>query len=913
MLEQTCNSNTPTPTNNLSTSIRMADSSDDHTPTTTSPVEDDHSTSSTESAGEGRNAIVIRSSKPTKKLGGRRFGDGRRRRLEIQKFISDTSKIKVQEDVTAVLKALKTRFSKQKWPPTDPRRQFHQIDIFLDYLSGGHNAELLTSYLRSAVNKNGGGSESHSVRHALYGTVMAELGEQSKLLGNIKETLSACSDSRTELKGQEAQPKVTNAIRMCLLKILQGVVPRNVLRDNGFKFSNDTWKKALNHFEDDGFDLWFQSSAGRADIPADLRNSIQDFVMTDEWTKILPSREDCKTEEPRALTHTVEEIYRDFPEKHRLHLSKFRTLVSGSKDSATPTLRKWLHETDRCDKCPARRAAIATMKQYIETAETNDTQREEFSQLFESIVIESESSLEPHLGREDMLKLPTFISWLAAHSSATDAKVARLMKTICTLGFHVFAKDAIAKRMKELNDRPTTEEDIEITFDWKENMQRGRGPIEDKNAVFQQQPTAVFGICITYFNRKWIKRGEINMAIMSNVLDKTAAAAIAFLEFFIAEMMKEPWFKEVWDKVLKVHWRSDIGPHFLSEGFLGWLLLVFPRKYMKMSEGQLKIGSHGKDKVDAKPLGQPGVGGAMNAILKKERLLTTEQFVKFNIERKKGHQLGFTEEKKDLNVWRFLFMPPPRFISSMIAIEQKDMKATMCWEARHRWSTGAKKLLFIDVYRHGVIHRSDTPVMRNMTSSRKALKHNEYRIKKVANVCHKNGVRSAWRLAAHEVETTAPINEWSLEKRRLFCIELKNCASVPLSKIFNQPAAKKQKRDGRCNERCTGDVTTRWNERMHFTEPYIANLDGADITAEMKAHKLATCGTKKEKMALLWKHIQDVKHQEETRTTRSTRADITSFFCNKSAELQAELTIKPKTQSSSSSSSSSSSTMSSSL
>jgi hypothetical protein len=303
----------------------------------------------------------------------------------------------------------------------------------------------------------------------------------------------------------------------------------------------------------------------------------------------------------------------------------------------------------------------------------------------------------------------------------------------------------------------------------------------------------------------------------------------------------------------------------------------------------------------------------MNEILKRERLLTTEQFVEFNIIRKKGHQLHFTEEKKDLNVWRFLFMPKPTFINSMTAIEQKDMKATMCWEGRPRWTRGIKKILFIDLFRHGVIHRTNTPVMRNMTSSRKALQHNDYRIKKVRNVCHKTGIRTDWKVAADEVETTAPINELSLEKRRLFCIELVNSGSMPLGKVFSPPPAKKQKRDGRCNDRCTGDVAPRWNERMHFTQQYIANLDGADITMELRAHKLRTCGTKKDKIALLWEHLQGVEHQEETRTTRSTRADITSFFCNKSAELQAELTMKPKAQPSSSLSSSSSSTMSSSL
>jgi hypothetical protein len=709
----------------------MANSSDDHTPRTTSPIEDECSTASTESdPGERRKTKATIStkqlvpSKPKRKLGERRMGDAKRRREKIEAFINSEN-IMRKDEITTVLRALKLRFPTQKWPIGEPRRPHHQLDLFLDLLSDGHNAELLVSYLRSAVNKRGGGSESHAVRRALYSTVMTEFGGQSKLLENIKQTLIACSESRTELKGQEAQSEVVNAIRVCLLKLLQGVVPRNTLHTNGFKFAFDTWSKASSHREENGFSLWFQSSAGRTDLPQSLRNSIQDFVMTDRWTKILPSRENCKTEEPRALTHTIEEIYEAFPEKYRLHLSTFRVLVSGSKNSATPTLRKWLHESDRCEKCPARRAAITTMKQYIETAETNDTQRHEFNELFESIVTESESSLEPHLGREDMLKLTTFISWLAAHSSATGVKVARLMKTICTLGFHVFAKNAIAKRMKELNNRPTTWEDIEITFDWKENMQRGRGPVEDKNAVYQQQPTAVFGLCITYFNPKWNKRGHINTAIMSNVLDKTAAAAIAFLEFFIAEMLKESWFKEVWDKVLKVHWRSDIGPHFLSEGFLGWVLLVFPKKYMKMSESQFKIGSHGKDIVDSMPLGNPGVGGAMKEILKIERLITTEQFVNFNIERKIRHQIHFTEEKKDLNVWRFIFMPVPRFINSMIAIEQKDMKATMCWEARHRESTGAKKLVFIDLYRHGVIHRSDTPIMRNMTNSRRALQHND--------------------------------------------------------------------------------------------------------------------------------------------------------------------------------------------
>jgi hypothetical protein len=66
-----------------------------------------------------------------------------------------------------------------------------------------------------------------------------------------------------------------------------------------------------------------------------------------------------------SITH----VYNAFELKDQLSLSQFRLLVSGKKDSAVPNVRKWIHETDKCQLCPQRKTAIMVLTKLLPPVE----------------------------------------------------------------------------------------------------------------------------------------------------------------------------------------------------------------------------------------------------------------------------------------------------------------------------------------------------------------------------------------------------------------------------------------------------------------------------------------------------------------------------------------------------------------
>ena len=71
-------------------------------------------------------------------------------------------------------------------------------------------------------------------------------------------------------------------------------------------------------------------------------------------------------------------------------------MVSGKKDSATPLVRRWLHVTDKCQICPQREAAIATMQNLISEVKDDSLQT-----TLDHVVKVTEESDNPNVGRQD--------------------------------------------------------------------------------------------------------------------------------------------------------------------------------------------------------------------------------------------------------------------------------------------------------------------------------------------------------------------------------------------------------------------------------------------------------------------------------------------------------------------------------
>lgn len=245
-----------------------------------------------------------------------------------------------------MLNALKERFPKRTWPLNEDaeKRAFQSLDLFLDILSGGNSSDFLERYLLSGRDVRGRSSGCVQ-RGDTYKQLMRSINHQPVFLRNVKSILMAC---REEQEGALTDP-IINSIRINVLKIMIGVQQRSTLEEAGFPFSRQTWNKAREHNDEYGPDsLYIQNvELGHPEVPVFLREEIREHVMNDRYTYVLPQRS-AVCEEARALTVNIERVYDEFPSKHLISYSKFRGLCSGKKCSATPTLRKWLHITDKC-------------------------------------------------------------------------------------------------------------------------------------------------------------------------------------------------------------------------------------------------------------------------------------------------------------------------------------------------------------------------------------------------------------------------------------------------------------------------------------------------------------------------------------------------------------------------------------
>ena len=167
-----------------------------------------------------------------------------------------------------------------------------------------------------------------------------------------------------------------------------------------------------------------------------------------------------------------------------------------------------------------------------------------------------------------------------------------------------------------------------------------------KNTMQQCLPLALPTIlyCIQYQ-----KTGVIWVITLSDVLDKTSLAAQQLEKFVNAELLKLPWFQVIWDRSTHHKHYYDAGRHFYSEEFLAYSLIERPKKTKRDTTVQIFVGHHGKTKLDGVAFGNAGVGGAMKAIMKQQRLLTTEQFCDFCEQWKAEQQSKLSQKERDLN------------------------------------------------------------------------------------------------------------------------------------------------------------------------------------------------------------------------------------------------------------------------
>ena len=190
--------------------------------------------------------------------------------------------------------------------------------------------------------------------------------------------------------------------------------------------------------------------------------------------------------------------------------------------------------------------------------------------------------------------------------------------------------------------------------------------------------------------------------VLSDVLDQTAEVAKGFRTFILNSQATHPNTKAVFALVKLLRLWADVGRHFRSEHFLEWVLIQVPVVFDKRHLLQFFIGGHGKTgRLDGVTFGNPGIGGALAALQKLERLRTTKQLVDFCIARF-AKRVGKREQKEsDLGMWMVLHWQPESFPTSCKHLIQKSMQKLFCYEAYTKQYTGGYAP--VKMFCHGIV------------------------------------------------------------------------------------------------------------------------------------------------------------------------------------------------------------------
>lgn len=365
------------------------------------------------------------------------------------------------------------------------------------------------------------------------------------------------------------------------------------------------------------------------------------------------------------------------------------------------------------------------------------------------------------------------------------------------------------------------------------------------------------------------------MPICTDVLDKTADAAVALVGYGLVELLKKPGMGIIWQRAKHITSFADVGKHFRSEVFLNYALFDIVKQFRKTHLLQFFIGGHGKTgQLDGTVFGSPGVGGEMVELVKKEQLKTTAQLVKFCAERIIRRQLTKSTEEKLANQWLHLHWKPTSFPQKLMHMHQKYIQSLFCWEAVPM--EGYEGFHPIKTWCHGIVYGSETKVpMKLVTTTRKV---GEYKLVKRYPGWPKLQ-RTAWRMANETVVNDPPVDTRTLGQQRALTTALMSESQfLPEAKTSLTMIVSPRRKPGRKRARPDDEKCT---VKKHYTDAQIAQnkchwngLYNA-LKAEAKAHGVSQTGAIKDVLMTLRTHYAK-PHVDTAR--RSQSMSIASYF-----------------------------------
>lgn len=740
------------------------------------------------------------------------------------------------------------------------------MDIFLDLISGGNSAEFLTNYLHPE-----GTHSLPTVRSSVIEAVAEKVIGSDDVLENCKAILSSIRDVQTY-----AGDPVLNSIRKNLLKIFAGSssakTSRNSLKQSGWKFSNDTWMTVCEHNTNYAMTVYVQNEPGHPPISEELKQKINKYVMTEEFTYCLPSREregnNIVEKNFFALIEDVVAIYRNSPFVKELGITEFQEQLSGRKGSACPKIRTFKSSSDLCTTCATRRKVYRSIKQLIGGIKTSEI-REECDDMFTRISQLSEQSVDPNLGREESLKITEFIQKLAMYSRAKIATIKTSMRLVVAVGFHRYIKTVVnaADTVKWSKSIPMKAGVMRWKVDWRMGLVVGQHREETSFHFHNYKITQIFGIAFQFVHPTYGKNVNGSILLCTDVQDKTAAAAISMENYALARMEAEyPLYSEVLPNIAEREVFADAGKHFYNGWYLAHVLIEFCKKHVQTVTNSLQIyqGGHGKSQeLDAGSFAI--VAKAHRKAIKKGQPICTTMDVRNMIDnhRKKDAHM-WSKEKQELNPFFTWVWAPGKHPPKASFFDQDGLETAYAWKSVR---DPTKPIPTLKVSKYGITVEHDNGTRLTPIHSSSVPKGTEFRVFSKKFTDGAGNIKTDWKFRAQEIAEPPPVNVAALEKRRATILGA-SITSLPVQRV-------------RMNGVCT--CKPRWNlqQLKLVLDQNAANgtkvpFKGNELDPELRAHKVSVTGTLLDKVGRLAKHLREKKHQEVTQ--RAAMKSLSEYF-----------------------------------
>jgi hypothetical protein len=268
---------------------------------------------------------------------------------------------------------------------------------------------------------------------------------------------------------------------------------------------------------------------------------------------------------------------------------------------------------------------------------------------------------------------------------------------------------------------------------------------------------------------------------------------------------------------------------------------------------QFFIPGHGKTRLDGTVFGRPGVGGAVEELLKKERLRTTEQLKRFCEIRKLEHQSRKTVEANRLQPWLHLHWIPTSFPLELNHMHQKAIQSLFCWESQ--LMVGYQGLRPVTMWCHGLAYKHGTKIQMRIVTFEPQLP-GEYTVAK-RKAGYPKDARVGWNLAPVDVSDTPSCNLQTLAAQAQLLSQLEQ-ESGPLQPNINSltlpQSEKKQKRKlSATDTKCTVKKEFAATDMALSVSDVFWNGKYKILEAQCKAHGVSQSG----KMADMIKHLRE--------------------------------------------------------